>query len=164
MSYRKVASSSLSRLVARFQIFRRLMKGIFDPYVLWPLAKKFQTWIVDRSNSCDFTVFKGNFWISGSSASCSQGSQNANPLTNRFCGGALNVMFEGDINIPICGKFSNHFITNIYRRRATITRSWFETALNCKPRILDSKIAEFPANVLSAESTDEYLRTKSKDN
>jgi len=40
--------------------------------------------------------------IAGSSASCSQGSQNANPLTNRFCGGALNVMFEGDANIPIC--------------------------------------------------------------
>ena len=32
--YRKVANSSLSRLVARFQIFRRLMKGKFDAYVL----------------------------------------------------------------------------------------------------------------------------------
>ena len=30
----KVANSSLSRLVARFQIFRRLMKGKFDAYVL----------------------------------------------------------------------------------------------------------------------------------
>ena len=34
MKYRKVANSSLSRLVARFQIFRRLMKGKFDAYVL----------------------------------------------------------------------------------------------------------------------------------
>ena len=33
-SYRKVVSSSLSRLVAHFQIFRRLMKGKFDAYVL----------------------------------------------------------------------------------------------------------------------------------
>ena len=33
-TYRKVASSSLSRLVAQFQIFRRLMKGKFDAYVL----------------------------------------------------------------------------------------------------------------------------------
>ena len=33
-TYRKVASSSLSRLVAPFQIFRRLMKGKFDAYVL----------------------------------------------------------------------------------------------------------------------------------
>ena len=33
-TYRKVASSSLSRLVAHFQIFRRLMKGKFDAYVL----------------------------------------------------------------------------------------------------------------------------------
>ena len=33
-NYRKVASSSLSWLVAHFQIFRRLMKGKFDAYVL----------------------------------------------------------------------------------------------------------------------------------
>ena len=38
VAYRKVASSSLSWLVAHFQIFRRLMKGKFDA-----LAKKFQT-------------------------------------------------------------------------------------------------------------------------
>ena len=41
--YRKVASSSLSRLVAHFLIFRRLMKGKFDAYVLcdlWPKASK----------------------------------------------------------------------------------------------------------------------------
>ena len=56
--YRKVASSSMSRLVARFQIFRRLIKGKFDAYVLWPLAKKVQNWIVDRSTARDFTVIK----------------------------------------------------------------------------------------------------------
>ena len=50
---RKVASSSLSRLVAHF---RWLMKGKFDTYVLWPLATKFQNWIVDRSTARDFTV------------------------------------------------------------------------------------------------------------
>ena len=55
--YRKVASSSLSRLVAQFQIFRRLMKEKFDAYVLWPLAKRFQNWIVDRSTARDFTVY-----------------------------------------------------------------------------------------------------------
>ena len=32
--YCKVMSSSMSRLVAHFQIFRRLMKGKFDAYVL----------------------------------------------------------------------------------------------------------------------------------
>ena len=32
--YRKVANSSLSWLVARFYIFRMLMKGKFDAYVL----------------------------------------------------------------------------------------------------------------------------------
>ena len=34
-----------------------------------------------------------------------------------------------------------------YRTRATINRSWFETALNYKPRILDPKIEEFPGLV-----------------
>ena len=34
ITYRKVANSSLSRLVAHFQIFRSLMKGKFDAYVL----------------------------------------------------------------------------------------------------------------------------------
>ena len=55
-TYRKVARSSMSQLVAHFQIFRRLMKWKFDAYVLWPLAKKFQNWIVDRSTARDFTV------------------------------------------------------------------------------------------------------------
>ena len=46
--YRKVASSNLSWLVAHFQIFRRLIKGKFDAYALWPLTKKFQNWICSR--------------------------------------------------------------------------------------------------------------------
>ena len=49
-----------------FQIFRRLMKGNFDAYVLWPLTKKFQNWIVDWSTARDFTVVidsMGTFFI-----------------------------------------------------------------------------------------------------
>ena len=38
LNYRKVASRSTSRLVARPRIFWLLMKGKFDPCVLWPLA------------------------------------------------------------------------------------------------------------------------------
>ena len=38
--YRKVASSSPSRIEAHAGLFRLLMKGIFDPYVLWPFDKK----------------------------------------------------------------------------------------------------------------------------
>ena len=67
--YRRVASSSLSRLVAYFQIFRRLMKGKFDAYVLCPLTKKFQNLIVDRSTARDFTVCiksEKDCWVSGS--------------------------------------------------------------------------------------------------
>ena len=36
--YRKVASRSTSRLVARPKVSRLFMKGKFDSYVLWPLA------------------------------------------------------------------------------------------------------------------------------
>ena len=39
-AYRKVASSNTSHLEAHAGFFRLLMKGIFDPYVLWPFDKK----------------------------------------------------------------------------------------------------------------------------
>ena len=35
-----VTSSNTSRLEANAGFFRLLMKGIFDPYVLWPFDKK----------------------------------------------------------------------------------------------------------------------------
>ena len=34
------------------------MEGNFDAYVLWPLKKMVQNWIVDRSTAHDFTVFQ----------------------------------------------------------------------------------------------------------
>ena len=46
----------MSPWVAQFQIFRRLMKAKFYAYVLLPLAKKFQNWIVDQSTARDFLV------------------------------------------------------------------------------------------------------------
>ena len=55
-TYRKVASRSTSWLVALPRIFRLFMKGKYDAYVLWPLDKKVQNWIVDRSTACNFTV------------------------------------------------------------------------------------------------------------
>ena len=39
-NYRIVASTSPSRIEAHAGLFRSLMKGIFDPYVLWPFDKK----------------------------------------------------------------------------------------------------------------------------
>ena len=56
LAYRKVASRSTSRLVAHLRVFRLLMKGRFDAYVLWPLTKRFKNWIVDRSSARDYTV------------------------------------------------------------------------------------------------------------
>ena len=32
------------------------MKWKFDAYVLWPLAKRVQNWIVDWSTARDFTI------------------------------------------------------------------------------------------------------------
>ena len=37
---------------------RAYMKGKFDDYVLWPLAKKIKNWIVDQSAARDLTVLK----------------------------------------------------------------------------------------------------------
>ena len=55
-TYRKVLSSRLPWLVAHQRIFRLFMKGNFDAYVLRPLDKMVQNWIVDRSTACNFTV------------------------------------------------------------------------------------------------------------
>ena len=38
--YRTVMSSNTSRLEAHAGFFRLIMKGIFDPCVLWPFDKK----------------------------------------------------------------------------------------------------------------------------
>ena len=54
--YRIVASRSTSRLVTCLGLFRLLMKGIFGPYVLWPLNKKLIFWIVTRVSARDYTV------------------------------------------------------------------------------------------------------------
>ena len=55
-TYRIVASRSTSRLVTCLGLFRLLMKGIFDPYVLWPFGKKLIFWIVTRVSARDYTV------------------------------------------------------------------------------------------------------------
>ena len=45
--YCKVASSNMSRLEAHAGFFRLIMKGIIDPYVLWPFDKKVDFLISD---------------------------------------------------------------------------------------------------------------------
>ena len=59
--YRKVASSRLSW--SHLRIFRLFMKGKFDANVLWPLAKRVQNWIVNRSTARNFTLSIGSFWV-----------------------------------------------------------------------------------------------------
>ena len=54
--YRIVASRSTSRLVTCLGLFRLLMKGIFGPYVLWPMDKKLIFWIVTRVSARDYTI------------------------------------------------------------------------------------------------------------
>ena len=55
-TYRKDASSNTSRLEAHAGIFRFLMKGIFDPYVLWPFDKKLIFSLVTRFRTRDYKV------------------------------------------------------------------------------------------------------------
>ena len=56
-TYRKVASSNTSRLEAHAGFFRLLMKGIFDPYVLWPFDKKVIFKLIMRVRTRDYTVY-----------------------------------------------------------------------------------------------------------
>ena len=66
----------------------------------------------------------------------------------------LHVQIRGctvPLKLPIITLISSlehlYIIYYIYCTHATITRSWFETTLICKPQILDRKIEEFPCLV-----------------
>ena len=54
VTYRKVTSSSLSWLVVYLWVFRLFMKGKFDAYVLWPLAKIETDQKVYQWSNCPF--------------------------------------------------------------------------------------------------------------
>ena len=54
--YRKVTNRSTSRLVAPSRIFRLLMKGKFDVYLLWPMGKKLIFAILAWSTVPDSTL------------------------------------------------------------------------------------------------------------
>ena len=56
-----VHSKIFSQLVARSRIFRLFMKGKFDAYILWPLAKRVQNWIVNWSTAYNVTVLNAVF-------------------------------------------------------------------------------------------------------
>ena len=58
--YRIITSSNTSCLEAHAGFFILLMKGIFDPYVLWPFDKKFIFELVMSVNTRDFTVYASN--------------------------------------------------------------------------------------------------------
>ena len=55
-NYRIVASTSPSRIEAHAGLFRLLMKGIFDPYVLWPFDKELIFLLVMLVSTREFTV------------------------------------------------------------------------------------------------------------
>ena len=54
--YRIVASTSPSCIEAHADLFRSLIKGIFNPYVLRPFDKKLIFWLVTHVSTRDFTV------------------------------------------------------------------------------------------------------------
>ena len=56
--YRKVASSNTSRFEAHAGLFKLLMKGIFDAYVLWPFDQKCVFEFLRRVNTRDFTLIE----------------------------------------------------------------------------------------------------------
>ena len=55
MALSSPGTSKLSRLVVHLRLFRLFMKGEFNAYVLWPLVKRVQNWIVDLTKwKCEF--------------------------------------------------------------------------------------------------------------
>ena len=62
IKYRKVTSTSPSCFESHVGLFRLLMKGIFDAYVLWPFGEKFIFELVTRVRSGNSTVFGGLNW------------------------------------------------------------------------------------------------------
>ena len=69
-TYCKVLSRNTSWLVAHPRTFRLFMKGKFDAYVLRPLAKTLQNWIIGRITAHDFTVctkYNNFLWVYWSS-------------------------------------------------------------------------------------------------
>ena len=55
-NYRIVASSNTSHLEAHPDIYRLLMKEIFDAYELWTYDKKLISWLVSHVRTFNFTV------------------------------------------------------------------------------------------------------------
>ena len=55
--YHKVASSNMSCLEAHADFLRLLLKGILDPYVLWPFVKKLISWLVTLVRTRNYTVY-----------------------------------------------------------------------------------------------------------
>ena len=50
VTYHKIMSSNTSCLEAKCMLFQILMKGVFDPYVLWPFDKSwFPNYVVMRN-------------------------------------------------------------------------------------------------------------------
>jgi hypothetical protein len=60
VKYHKVESSNTSHLEAHAGIYRLLMKGIFNAYVLWPIDKKLIFELVTHVNTRDFTLRKNH--------------------------------------------------------------------------------------------------------
>ena len=57
VAYRKIVSSNTSRLEAHASFFRLLMKGIFDPYVLWHFDQNLISSLAPRGRTRYYKVW-----------------------------------------------------------------------------------------------------------
>ena len=82
-----------------------------------------------------------------------------------FCQLAAKFLVEEDeeaLKKELKEAFRIYDKEGMYRTRATKSRSWFETALNYKPRILDPENEEFPCLVHKLSVTTTALQYKSQ--
>ena len=79
------------------------MKGKFDAYVLWPLAKSFQNWIVYKSIAPDFRV--NDFTSSDKIGKTQNEHLIVFALTRFYSGTKKNVLKEDCLYIKASGMF-----------------------------------------------------------
>ena len=96
------------------------MKGKFDAYVLWPLAKKYQNWIVDRSTEMRFASF-----FSGGFITTIVVNQPERKLAKR------TSVRSTACNFMVCIKLSHDFFRSKSRWEWKICPKYWRFCLNC---------------------------------
>ena len=108
--------------------FRLLMKGIFDPYIVWPFEKKLISWLVMCFSTCDFTVFVPQFLRTNSSGRSSGRSSGYYLGRSYFKHWNLFWMNETIVQLQVKSLiFSRHNVNYVYLFLRTFLMTFLRT-------------------------------------